>query len=378
MKKRSTQEQGIVLIVVMLFVAIMAFSTVSLSTMVQTDVKFIQAVTEREQARYMAEAGINHALAKLQENGFVSRTNFTDRLDNGSYSVEFLESSGKHLVVSTGTVSGASSTVSAELEDLTPTSLDYIACAGNNIKIQAYAGVEELSITGDIHANNDVILVAQIFSKLSIDGDVSASNIVREGTRHDRPDTMDRNVEINGVARDGARVYEDTKRASFPEFDYTSYKDAADDSDDYYESSQIFSSKTMTPKNGIVYVDGDVTIEGSCTINGGIIADNIYVNGTLNQFRRGDRNVVIAKDGDIDIGGELYVREACVYASQDIKTHATVWWVTPVVRVKGIMLAKRNIDMFNVKTDLAYTYTYIYPLFMTDETSGVRVVSWNR
>ena len=97
------RQEGMVLVLVMSFIALMTLSIVSLGVMIQRDVRLIERVKEKEQARSLAEAGISHALADMKANGFASRSNFTGSLDTGTYSVVYSTAAGRHLITSTGT-----------------------------------------------------------------------------------------------------------------------------------------------------------------------------------------------------------------------------------------------------------------------------------
>ena len=69
--KRTVQSQkGTVMPIVLSFIFLMVLSTVTLSTMVQRDVRLVQKITESGQEKFLAEAGLNHALADIRENGF--------------------------------------------------------------------------------------------------------------------------------------------------------------------------------------------------------------------------------------------------------------------------------------------------------------------
>jgi hypothetical protein len=365
--------KGLVLPYVLIFIGMIAVNTILLSTIMQRDVSLIKGIREREQARYLAEAGMNDAFARIKSQGFASRSNFTGSLDTGSYSVTFSESGGRHLVTSVGTVSGVSETVTTEVQDNTPTALNYFSGAGNDIMIKIHTNVTG-TIVGDLHANNDVYISVQPHARLDITGDVSATGIVQEGNQHYNSDNKDDDLYINGQANDSATIYEDANRITFPVFDFTKYKEAAIDSGDYYDSDQIFNATTFSPGNGVVYVDGDVQILGNCTLNGGLIADNIEITGTLNQVKSGDRNVIASKDRDISIAGRLLTEEAIVLAQQDIRTHEN-WGAD--VSINGTMLARRNVQMWNFRTEIDYNHIYIYPIDMADESSGLSVVSWN-
>ena len=379
-KKR--QEQGFVLVLSLLFIALMVLSTVSLSTMIQQNVRLIEKIKEKEQARFMAEAGINHALGEIKDSGYASFSGVSDSMDTGGYVVTESTVSGRNVIQSVGTVNGISQTVSIEVKDNFPTAINYFSGAGNDIKINSL--VANSSIEGDIHANNNVYLKSGfIFSWLTIAGDVSATGIVKEGTRYDQGswDWWDNHVVINGASDDTAVVYEGADRITFPSFDYSKYKEEAIASGDYYSSDQTFSSVTLSPGNGIVYVEGDATFNGTSVLNGGIIADNITIrrsggsSAIFTQYKSGDRNIIVAKNGDIEIRGRFAVEEALVYAAQDIATLQ----VLSFVDVNGLMLARGDINMWNVVTSIDYKYVYSVPSDMLGEDGEdfFQVVSWN-
>ncbi|MGB2598913.1 MAG: hypothetical protein WBC99_00520 [Candidatus Omnitrophota bacterium] len=370
-------EKGLILIIVMGFIVIMILAVASLSFMMQQDVRLVQRIKEKEQARLMAEAGLNHALVKINDEGYPSfpQTNFvTGNLDTGSYSADLTEVGGRHLATSRGTISGVTETVSLEIKDGTPTALQYFSGAGNDISI--YAFISGADIAGDLHANGDVNLMAgRVLANLSITGDVSATGIVTEGTTHDVDDSYDNNIYINTFNNDAAVVSEGADAITFPTFNYAEYKQNAIDSGDYYSTDQSFGG-ILTPTGGLVYVDGDVTITADCTLNGGMIADNITVGGgffgkTLAQNMVADdkNNVIIAKSGDVVIYGRLYTEKALVYAAQDIRT-AQAW---ASIEINGIMLAGRNISKWNFITRIDYDYVAMSP----DIEENFNVVSWN-
>ncbi|MBD3379488.1 MAG: hypothetical protein GF408_03390 [Candidatus Omnitrophica bacterium] len=372
-------KKGAVLIIVMGFVALMALSTIYLIGMVKADIDLIGRAKYNTQAQYAAEAGINHALARIKSENFASRTDFGGSLDNGTYSVTFSEQGGRYLVSSTGTVGNVSKTVSCEIENLTPTALRCISAAGNDIRINSFvAGAE---INGDIHANDDVYLKSgPLIAYLTVTGDVSATDTVKEGSRLHRADGfwgayLDLHVYINGDNEDEAVVEEGANRVTFPIFNYDAYRQDAMDSGTYYSGDQVFSGVTLNPSEGMVFVDGDVTFVGNCTINGGLVADDILVLGTLNQVKKGTKNAIIAREGDVGILGRLYTEEAVVYAGRDIRSLE----ITADIEINGVLMARRDIYMWNFITLIDYQYVETYPSDMGDEEDQpFGVVSWNK
>jgi Tfp pilus assembly protein PilX len=373
-----SNQRGQVLIVVMGFIVLMVLTTISLSNMLQQDIRMVRRVKEKEQARLLAEAGVHRALVKMNDDGYPSfpqNDYVSGSLDTGSYSVDLTEAAGRHLVVSTGTVSGVSSLASVEVEDNTPTALNYFSGASANLRIKIHTNVNDASITGDIHANNDVFLVAQNNSQIGVDGDVSATGVVQEGTKHYDPDNRDTDVIINGLANDQAVIFEGAEQITFPEFDYELYRQAAEEDGILYETDMSFGTETLSPNNGIVYVDGDVDINGILTINGSLVARSIDIspNCKLDQKKYATPNVIIAREGDITVRGYLGVEEGLVYASQDLLSREN-WG--PVIQINGIMLAGRDILIWNVKTLIYYNYVFISPPNMTEESAGVEIVGW--
>ncbi len=374
--KLIKNQEGAVLVIVMTFMALMLLSAIYLANMIKGDAELIGRVKTVEQAKYMAEAGINHALGRIKNTNFGNRTDFSNALDTGSYSVTFSESGGRYLITSVGTAGSVSRTASLEIEDLTPTALKYVTGAGNDFRTNSFIAGAEMN--GDIHANNDVYLKSGfLISWLRITGDVSATGIVIEGTVHNDGswDWWDDHVVINGNADDTATVFEGERRIVFPTFNYDKYRQEAIDSGDYYDTDQVFNGATLSPANGIVFVDGDVDFQGNNTINGGIIADDITIWGTLSQNKSGNRNVVIARDGDIGILGRLYTEEALVYADRDIRSLQ----VLADIEINGIILARRDIYMWNFLTLIDYDYVETYPADIgSEEDQSFGIISWNR
>jgi hypothetical protein len=367
-------QKGVVLVVAMAFVVLMVMSTLFLGNMLQQDVQLITKVKSKAQARYMAEAGIYHAMAKLKLNGFSSKANFNGTMDSGSYNVTYSETSGRHVATSVGTVGGITETASIEIEDLTPTALYYVASAGNDIWI--YALVAAANIVGDLHANHDTHLSADpLISWLTITGDVSASNEVWLGNRHNESDYLDSRVVINGTSGEDAVVTEGASTVYFPKFDYTAYIKAAEESGDYYGSSTDFTDQTLSPTNGIVVVNGLASFYGNCTINGGILARRIVVDGTLTQVKSGYRNVIIAAKKDIKVRGRLETEEAIIYAQRDILATE----IGADIDVNGIMMAGRDIFLWNFLTYIDYNHVETSPMDMGEEEEGQNfgVLSWN-
>jgi hypothetical protein len=373
-------KKGTVLIVVMGAVLLMGLTTIFLANIVTQNGALIHRVKYASQASFLAEAGIARAVARFKSESFASRTAFSGTLSTGKYDVTFSESGGRHLITSTGTANNVSKTVSVEVEDRMSSAWDNILSAGNNIRVNSF--IANATINGDIHANNDVYLKSGfLVASLNVTGKVSATGIVKEGTRYDRRDGFwggyaDAHVYVNGLNDDQALVYESEDRVIFPAFNYEKYREAADDSGDLYTGDQVFNDRTFSPSGGIVYVDGDVEFNGNNTINGGIIADDITVWGSLTQkSTTNNRNVIISRSGDIAISGKFNIQEAGVYAGRDIFSLS----LGADININGVMMARRDIYMWNFLTIINYVHKKTYPQDVGNEDDQkFGIVSWNR
>ncbi|MFH1665934.1 MAG: hypothetical protein ABIA77_07310 [Candidatus Omnitrophota bacterium] len=372
-------KKGIVLVLVMAMTLLVTSSTVFFASILKQSMELIEHAKYSEQARNVAEAGINYALAKIRDEGIAFiRSDFSGSMDTGSYAVTYSEEGGRILVSSVGTVGPVSRTVTAEVKDFFPSALTKIFGAANNVNLRAI-GQSQMALTGDIHANNDIILQSSgVQPSIKVTGTVSATNMVMEGVKYNASDGQDKTVYINGVNNDQGTVTEGAPRITFPVFDFETFKAEAIDSGSYYSGDTTFNGADLSPASGIVYVDGVVTIEGNCTVAGGIVGDTINIEGTLRQVKSGDRNIVIAKAGDIEIHGKLIAEEALVYAKRDI----TVRHKFAELEITGILTAERDILAKDVQSDITYIYKLTYPTGMQgideDGNPVTGLVSWNK
>ncbi len=385
-------KKGMVLALALAIMTIFIVGVVSMSIMVKRDANLIRRVNNSNDAKMLADAGIEHAIAKLKKDGFAARADFSSDFGGGAYVVTFSTHNGRHVVTSVGTILGVSATSLMEIKSNYSPALNYLTSAGDEIKIFAHA--PDVIINGNLHANKEVKLRAdESGALLAITGTVSAVEKVEEGSEHYDVDSKDTNVSINGVASDAAvapDVVEGADEITFPVFDYESYKQAAQEDGLYYDSNTIFNSSTLSPVNGIVYVDGEATFNGTCTLNGGIIAEEIKIYGTLTQVKTGNRNVIIANEEDIKVHDTLIVEEALLYAKEDFKSHHDEEDdhgddhdddsddhdhegehdsdQETTIQINGIIMAGEEIKMWDTTTHINYQYVYTIPVDLMADT----------
>jgi len=380
----------------MLFIGILAMIIVmggiAVSNMILQDVFMIKRLKYDMQAEYLAEAGISAALASLAQQFSTSIFPLTADIGNGSYTVTIAQTGGRNMLTSVGTVAASEGgltsvekTVSAEVLNNTPTSMNYIESAGNDVIIQA--GVHNgVIITGSVHANKGCHL-----NTANGQGDMSISNTVtytNDNVYISVGNGADCLISINGTAY--PRKTTTTKPAwshtpvTFPVFDDAYYRKIADPSlgggGEYYSASHTFTGATLSPGNGLVYVNGTATFSGTCHINGGVFAKAIVVttDSKLYQHKTGNYNMLVANGvgtglGSIIIGGELHVEEALLYSKSDFRASGK----KTVVDVHGVITASQNIDLSDFQ--VVVNYTYLSPNVDLGSTSPcVSLVSWNQ
>ena len=381
--------KGAIFITAMVISMLMILVGVSASNMLLQDVHMVKYLKKSTTAQYIAEAGIGAAVTTLTVNGFVAKGTHFPLSDasfgGGSYNVTVTETVGRVLLTSVGTFDGISRTVAAEVKDNTATALYYMMSAGNDLRLRAFfLGLAD--VNGDLHANNDVRLMAQALSLIDVDacgagccdGSVSASNRIFKTIKFLAA------INIAGSETEGATAVE------FPNFDYAYYKaQAIASADGSYVNGDITigsagATTDLTPGNGIMYVDGTATLEGTINLNGGLVADRIIIQGRLNQIKTGTKNVIIAKGsddgttgGDIRIFFRLEAQEAIVYATRDFKVLSAFSHVT----VTGSLLAERDIRFWDMVSFITYNHLLLSPdglLGPNGETEPFKVVSWNR
>jgi len=402
------KQKGMILIITMAFVMLMTLSMISFTSILKRDMDLIERVKVAEQARNIAAAGLSHALAVVRYDveEIADLSQVDGELDTGAYTVTFgdpVEIEGvdevKYCVISTGTVTGSdvSKTLYAEIR-LPPTTAGYHMAAAGNVRIYApstwWLWQQPITIKGNIHANCNVSImgawVANLFDWPTLmtnisgaEGEsaamVSARNSeVREGIRHNLSDLFDTGVYINGINSDMATVFEGNRDAPMihlPTISWGQYKSAAQNGGIYSGSDRTYDNQELSPGNGIVYVKGRVLFKGDCVLNGGIVATRgitIDRRATLVQKDTDhNRNVIIAKAGDISIGGTLRNvtladvaggstgdEAVFVYAGGDIRFTG---FSRVQLAIQGSLVAKGDIDLQALFAGIGYVYKYVHP-----------------
>lgn len=366
-------SKGVVFIVT-LWTALVLFLIVSFAAyIVSQDSHMINRLKNASQALFLAEAGIAEALAVITNNGISAKddpANFPETaFEEGTYDVNIIEESSRIMLHSTGTVNNATRTSMAEIEDTFPTAMNCALAAGTDIDIKSVNG--DIIIKGDIHANNNLILKEQGSpSEVRIEASATASGMATSSNGF----STDGNVNIADSANSGGGRPE----VSMPSFDFLSFKNAAIADGTYYDNDKTFNNAGLSGGSaGIIYVDGDVTFKGDCTIEGGFVArGSITLNNGNSITQTHDAGnlypIFMSEAGDMmKLYGLFNTTEGnIVYATNNVKIR------TPGGSsvVLGCVLAGGSFDIV-ANNDLILNYGLISS--ETVITGGLELVSWN-
>ena len=366
-------KSGAIFITVLLISMMMIFIAVSASNMLLQDAHMIRHLKYSAQARYLAEAGINDAIAVLLSNGFSAKDNAANfprtQLDPGYYDVTVMQSGGRVLLSSEGEVQNVTRTVAVEIKSLYPEALNYALATGADIDIKAVQG--SIDIKGNIHANGDMLLKEQGQSTtLSIEAWGTLSGKATASGSY----STSGNVTIEDAANSGGGE----ALFSFPSFNIASFKTVADGGGGvYYSSGQSFSGAALTGGTaGITFVDGDASFTGDCTITGGFVATGDITLNNGNSITQthddGNRFPIFISGGTCKLYG-LFSTEGgnIVYATDGMKIRTPGGQST----VMGSVISGGWLDMV-ANNDLTLTYSRIEGSEIVPV--GIEVVSWNR
>jgi len=363
--------RGMIFITVMVISMLMILIGVSASNMLLQDAHMVKHLKRSMQAQYIAEAGVSDALASLVASGFSEFSSNGNTLGAGEYDIDVTEttvgSESRWLITSTGTVENVSRTTIVEVRDTSSPTLQNALSAGTNIMIRSNQG--DVTITGDIHANNDLTL-KEIGnpSSLQVTGAATCSS--------SNYDVTQGNVSV-GTGSGGSQP-----QLAMPVFNFAYFKQIAETGGGkYYDGNQSFSNDLNIDEGnaaGITYVSGEASFTGTCKITGGFVATGrITLNNgdILTQVHdAGNRfPIFMCEEGSrIKLYGQFDTAEGnIIYATNDIQIQTPGGAST----VAGTVIAGGSFTI-TANNDLSLTYGLITAPEVVPDI--LEVVSWNR
>ncbi len=338
-------KKGVAFLITIILLGITVTASSALSLMLLKDAFTVKRLKASTEAYYLAEAGAEEAIQELWDNRFdISGFPKTRSLGAGIVTIAYPNTSkwasdGMLLITSTGTVRGISRTTKIAVKANIPPSFNYTALC-NGIIFVAQGSTVNCGASRGVHSNSTAMAAVDVAGMVA--GDASAVGRIRE----------EHHGHITGHKTNNApSVSLPAFNAAF--FDY--YINKASASGDVYTPSggtQHFTA-SLSPANGVVYVNGNVSLEGNLTINGCIIAAgnidiNLITNGTVIQNQFGNFPALMSRGGTIKIWDSTTLN-GLVYAAGDITT-VSMLPVYSGININGIIMSHGNITLGNKVT----------------------------
>jgi hypothetical protein len=288
LQAKSESTRGSAMLVIMLVSSFLAVAGLAMTVISSNATYRARKLAASVQALYVAEAGVVDTFAAM-------KTNFVHWKVNTNVSTLILgDATGTYSVVTEETASGTVIMTSVgEIHDETrETVFEVLGKAGNDENDALFGGTQAIlaeqnvklsasamRIYGDVHANQNIL---EGPGNPTVDADATAGGIIQ--------------ITPTGAAIEGAPARE------LPEFNFDSYRDLAIEGGIYYEGDQVFAGETLAPSNGIVYVNGDVTIANQSYLYGTLVANgNIQVDNRFDQFQIISNRPALLATGHVDL-----------------------------------------------------------------------------
>lgn len=354
-------KKGAAFLTAIILLGMVVIASAALSFMLLRDAFTAKRLKYSTQAYYLAEAGIEEAIAKLWDTGFdTSGSPFISRTNLGAGNITVTLNTTKWvsdnilLIISAGTVQGVSRTIKTEVKATIPTSFNYAVLSSGKTFITQSSVINCGGAIG-IHSNStarggwfsaSAIDVVGIFSHSWVYGNASAVGIVRERFHG----------HITGNKTNHASA------VSLPPFDtafFNYYYNLANASSDVYtpaDGTQNFTTN-LAPANGVIYVNGNVSLEGDITVAGCIVATgdiqvNYLTRGTVTQTQVGNLPALMSRGGGIWIWDPTTLN-GLVYATGNITIFSLLGDVGDIT-INGSIISGGDVTISNMTT-LNYT-----------------------
>jgi len=274
-----SNQSGMALVTTLIFVFILVTFGVALLAMTSNDIKLSALQRDSTKAFYLAEAGIQRAIRKLDE-VFSWRGGFNNEpLGDGNYNVVVEDSTNDETIppnqvriISTGKVNNPEREIIVFVEEASAEGMDpifnYAIAARGRIELQ----------------NKGVAMVGDVYCEGTIK---NGSHMVVQGTGVATVDIEEYVEEDWGDVEIGSEYY-----IPFPELDMEYYKSEAITAGTFFDASyyEVNGVSSYELNGGIMYFAGDVHFKETTIIGPGIIVaegtiaiDNNSVCGIANS-----------------------------------------------------------------------------------------------
>jgi hypothetical protein len=256
-------REGSVMVVVMLVSGILMLASASLVALSSDSAFRMRRQLLGSQALNIAEAGIGDMIGRMSEDYVAWQdASVSASFGGGTFSVvSETIGGGNVLITSEGTIGSASRTVAVELlgtqrdrNDLL-LGIEGAILSGGDVRFRTAA----FTIRGNVHSNQKVTSAngaqnGSIYASLTNNAAGTISAVETIG-----------NLQGNHAPNASLR--------ELPGFNFDSYRQMAQVGGIYYEGNQTLSGWNGAPANGIVYVNGNVTIRNNSSLVGTLVAN---------------------------------------------------------------------------------------------------------
>jgi hypothetical protein len=280
---KVTNERGQSLVFALIIISVLMISLVSVLLFTRTDLQQSQKQTNRNNAYYIAEAGLQRAIHEVDTsllNEQAPGTFFSDpNFNGGSYEVTVTpktNASGENIgytLLSTGTYRNERKTLSAWIRQplgysLLP--LNYAIYAKGNASIHtlsALLNLHNIRVNGNVHTNGTVAMTntGLLSSNPVINGMVSSTSLS--------------NIQVQGLPSGKKTV---RSFMPMPEFDFDSAREVAKREGVYVNDNvSSLSLLGIGPSSKVIFVDGNLSLTGVDLLGISLLNRTIIVNGNF-------------------------------------------------------------------------------------------------
>lgn len=334
--RRLSEKDGSALMIVMLVSGILMMAGAAMVGLASNATFRMRRYMRDSQALNVAEAGVGHMIGRLSTDYLTwqDSTN-SGTIGNGSFAVVSQTMPGGNVIItSEGTVGDVTRVVAVELLGTERDrndglfSLDGAILAGGDVRFDTAA----FTIRGNVHSNQEITSAGG-----AKNGDFYA------GITNDSAGTI---TAVGSIGNLGATLVPNSAFRELPAFNFDSYRQLAIDGGVYHDSSQVFKNANLTSPNGIIYVNGDVSIQNQSSLVGTLVANgNITLANKFTQTPYAAGMPALLATGSLHMGNRGRLN-GLVYAGVNVYIENNVDIIGGIISV-GFTEVQNQTDIYH-------------------------------
>jgi hypothetical protein len=334
-KTTKSRDAGSVMLVVMLLSAILMLASAAMGVIASNAIFRMRRLMVTSQALHIAEAGVADMIGRLSENYLAwERSTNTASFAGGTYRVVTTPTVGNGVIVtSVGEIGSQTRVASVELlgternRNDSLFALDGAILADGEVRFRTAA----FTIRGNVHSNQRITSATgaqngDFYANITNNAPGSITSVSTIG-------------DLKGTHFPGSPVRE------IPAFNLDSYRELALNGGIFYQGNQTLKGWHGRPANGIVYVNGNVTISNNSSLVGTVVATGditiennfahtafsagmpaFLTNGNLKLDNRGRINGLVYAGGNVLIANNVDIIGGIISRGYtDINNHTDIY-----------------------------------------------------